>query len=134
MLKANVSGNSYVDNNVPDGDHVWKIVRKCEGGSNSHDTLLRGNCEEGNAIDEIPVTTNNISVYPNPARDNINITGENIHRVQIINLEGRIVGDIRLNNDTDKHTLNVGDYLDGLYMFKIYSGDKVITKKIIIKK
>ena len=79
-------------------------------------------------------TNNNFKLYPNPSNGVLNIdlpsnTGFNLY---IINLQGKIVLDKKIN---EVHSTVNLDFLDnGLYFVKIFNGQKVYTKKISIVK
>lgn len=133
LLASNVIGNSYVDNNIPTGNHTWEIVRKC-GGGDSPGSQVTGNCDD-NPIDDVTTTSNDdISIYPNPASDHVVISGSNLQRLQIINIEGQIVKDSRLNTIVDKETISLQDCANGIYLLRIYSDKEIVAKKFIIKK
>lgn len=84
-------------------------------------------------IDEIDenIIQNNISIYPNPAKDIVNILNNNnlnITKVEIIDLVGRVV----LN--TEKYqNINISELPDGQYFVKII-GETTIVKKLFISK
>ena len=69
------------------------------------------------------------SVYPNPTSKLINISStEQVDRVDLFNPLGQIV----LSKTNNVTKLNVENLKQGLYVLKLYSGDKSVTKKIII--
>lgn len=73
-----------------------------------------------------------ISVSPNPASEEITITAsEKLEYVKIFDLIGKEVRQVNMNSNrtqVDCHSL-----LPGVYMLKAKSGDKTITKKIVIQ-
>ena len=71
------------------------------------------------------------SVYPNPSSDVINIrTTERVDKVELYNTLGQSV--IR-SNSFDGNQIDINSLKSGLYLLKIYSGNKTVTKKVIIK-
>jgi len=69
------------------------------------------------------------SVYPNPTSSLINISStEQVDRVDLYNPLGQIV----LSKTNNLTKLNIENLKQGLYVLKLYSGDKSVTKKIII--
>ena len=69
-------------------------------------------------------------VFPNPTTSIINIktkTGLELDRINIYNIEGRLVyyQDANLNN------VNLQNISSGTYFIQAFSGDKIVTKKII---
>ena len=80
------------------------------------------------------------AVYPNPAKDQVNI---NLNMEQSENVEVSVfntVGQVVLNenfgsmNGVNTLTLNLGDLTTGIYFVKIVVGDKVYTKPLQITK
>jgi hypothetical protein len=70
-----------------------------------------------------------INIYPNPAKDKINIVGKNIKKVEIVNLNGQIVKSRTINSEN--YIIDVSDLSKGLYFIKINNGREV--KKIVVK-
>jgi len=76
-----------------------------------------------------------VSVYPNPATDNITfIIEEELIGSQIVltNLLGKIIFSDQLDNT--KSNYSVGNFSEGLYFYSLVKDGKIIgTKKLIIK-
>ncbi|MDT7832388.1 family 16 glycosylhydrolase [Flavobacteriaceae bacterium S356] len=76
------------------------------------------------------VFANKFSVYPNPTSDILNIrTDENIDRIALFNILGQTV----LRQRVPGKQLHLHSMKSGIYVLKIYSGNKTVTKKVIIK-
>ena len=74
----------------------------------------------------------NISVYPNPAKDIINISSsEQINEVEIINLAGQIVYSSKENSKN--LTINTAFLEKGNYLVNIHTDKGISTKKIVIE-
>ena len=72
----------------------------------------------------------NISVYPNPAVDVVNITaGESVDSVRIYDLTGRMVK--QANPNSSEFSLNVAGLSKGAYLVRLNAGDKQATAKLI---
>ena len=101
----------------------------------------------GNLNDEATVTINinnptgfnniesqNFKIYPNPARDFVNIEiqdNENKNTlVEIVNVNGQVIYSETINNNTK--TINLSDYSSGIYHVRINTSVKRIIKKLII--
>lgn len=70
---------------------------------------------------------NNISIYPNPVSDHINIEG-NYNRIIILDISGKICKNI----NTYSTSINVSDLKPGIYIMQFFLEDgKVISKKIV---
>jgi len=80
-----------------------------------------------------PQTLNGVSIYPNPAKDIINIASqENIKEVKIINNLGQIIYSNSINSSS--YIINLESFPKGLYILKIStSKKKTKTQKIIIQ-
>ncbi|OUS02139.1 hypothetical protein A9Q86_05675 [Flavobacteriales bacterium 33_180_T64] len=84
------------------------------------------------SIEEIELNIDNISLYPNPATDIVQI------RIpfDITNIEIEIydsLGKQILLNLSENNTINVRSLKSGLYLVSILTEDKKITKKLIVR-
>ncbi len=80
---------------------------------------------------EAPVSAS-IKLYPNPVKDvlHLNVTNLTISNIEIMDLNGRIVKAMSVNNASDVN-INVSDLSAGVYMINIYSENNKTTKKFI---
>ena len=75
-----------------------------------------------------PIISNNISVYPNPAKNILHIKGnKNIKQIRIIDKLGKVIKADMIS----KNTINIESLKQGAYLIEILCEDKVITKKFI---
>jgi hypothetical protein len=71
-----------------------------------------------------------ISLYPNPAVDVVNIAAaESIDQVLVFDLMGRLVKDATPGSNDFR--LDVSHLNKGVYMVQLKAGDKVATTKLI---
>lgn len=78
------------------------------------------------------LSQNQFSIYPNPASDFVNISGQsNISSVQIYDLAGKLLSHQSLNFKDAK--INISTFPKGIYIVKIVSERKSNTFKIIKK-
>jgi hypothetical protein len=80
--------------------------------------------------------TNHVKVYPNPAKDIVNIELEDefvMHhaRVELIDIHGNII--MKINPEFKISQLNIKHFASGFYLFKIQKNKEVIIKRIIIQ-
>ncbi len=70
-----------------------------------------------------------VTMYPNPVADVVNITSETaeISKVEIYSILGSKV------METTETAINVGNLPNGIYLTKIYAGNKSVTKKLIVE-
>ena len=71
-------------------------------------------------------------VYPNPAKDMLNITAENMRRITINNVLGQIVYDQNVNSDNE--IINMSQYEAGIYMVRIVTDNGIAVKRISVAK
>ena len=84
--------------------------------------------------DGSPLYDSDLKMFPNPVRDRLNFYlngGRNITRIQIFDLNGRLVKSTGQINDRGTQ-LSVAGLQDGLYVAKIFSADAVISRKVKI--
>jgi ligand-binding sensor domain-containing protein len=84
---------------------------------------------------------NNYIIYPNPFNENINIDlllNENAHAlISIFNSQGAKVYEAYqdyINNVTNRISVNTSNYSEGLYIVRIRTSDKIISKMITLVK
>jgi len=77
-----------------------------------------------------------IKIYPNPAKDYITISWDNLElnnaSISLLNNLGQIVFEKSINSNND--SISVNELADGMYYLKINSNNRIITKKVIISK
>ena len=69
-------------------------------------------------------------MYPNPSTDIINIrTDETLDKTELYDILGQLI----INKNSNTKQLNINSVKPGIYLLKIYSNNKVVTKKVIIR-
>lgn len=78
--------------------------------------------------------SNLITVYPNPAKNYVTINTNGIvqgeYDVMIYNIQGQLVLSQRNNTNA---TLNISELANGMYILKLYSGEHIGYKKLMIR-
>jgi uncharacterized repeat protein (TIGR01451 family) len=69
----------------------------------------------------------NIKIYPNPTTGIINIKAENIKRVEILDMNGKII------YSDKKNIIDLSKKVKGIYFIKITTQKEVVVKKIILE-
>ena len=82
-----------------------------------------------NSIDEPIVKSHPITVYPNPASGSIRIN-QPFERIKVMSLRGRLLCIIPGSDHADE--LIELDLPKGVYLINIVSGNKAVTKKLIV--
>lgn len=148
--------NFYIDNNVQEslgsatswsraafpisaGTHTLKFeyYRGSYGGSGGIAAIdyvkFPMNGEMGPIlVEELPA--NVLSIYPNPATDNVNIqlpaTGENFSLV-LFDLNGKQILKREITADSTNYSLNINKLTSGMYIVSLFNNNGTYTGKII---
>ena len=75
---------------------------------------------------------NSINIYPNPANETINITNAEKSNISIYNLLGEVV--LKAKSSSANATINVSKLSEGTYIIKVIGKERVVAKKLVIKK
>lgn len=83
-----------------------------------------------NLLDTNELDINQISIYPNPSSNYLNIESKtSIDHLEIFNSMGQLV--LKVNHNKNQ-IVNIGNLNNGVYFLKIYSGNKTGTKKFVV--
>ena len=78
------------------------------------------------------IENNNVVIFPNPAKDKVNIQSKlNMNRIMIVNSIGRVMYDRIVNNKMT--AVNTEGFNKGIYIIKIYCDNEVNNRLIIIE-
>jgi hypothetical protein len=74
-----------------------------------------------------------ITLYPNPAKNAVNILSEDgLQHIEVYNLLGQSIYAITLIG-SNKHTIDISDYVSGIYFVKIASEKGMATKRLLVE-
>ena len=79
---------------------------------------------------------NTVKLYPNPASNLVNIvndSGLELERVEIYDVNDRLVHSVKLGNAAAENTMNVSSLASGIYMVQIVGKDNALTIKRLLK-
>ena len=110
-------------------DYYWKVRAINSAGSSEFSSILKFTTAISSGIGDL--LKNKIFLYPNPAKDIINITGlenESV-TIAITSIDGRILNHI---HGTGINQINVGDLKKGIYFIRIADPKATATYKLII--
>ncbi len=90
------------------------------------------------SIDGIKDEVQNISIYPNPASDYINVvssfSGENM-QITVTNMIGKVIDLVTYNNfSAGEYKIDMSEFDAGIYYININADNKVISEKITLIK
>ncbi len=69
-------------------------------------------------------------LYPNPANNVLQIEGENINRISIFDIAGKIVFNQQYSN-TNNITLNIADFKSGIYSITLQQNENTTSQKFV---
>lgn len=72
-----------------------------------------------------------ITLYPNPSNDKFTVSAPEKSVISIISPQGNIISEQKTTSETTE--INLANHSSGLYLIKITSDNKSITKKVILK-
>ncbi len=76
--------------------------------------------------------TQNIEIYPNPAKDMLTVKAENLSSVAIYNSIGQKV--FEQNHDANEMTINTNDFESGIYLVRIVADGHEMIRKVSVMK
>lgn len=110
----------------PDRVHVMNV------GVNNYSAWYNDELR-GTNVDEIAAPTATLSVYPNPARETLNIVSEElIKEVRLINALGQVVYSQSI--DFDRAQIQVGGFDRGLYLIQVLTTKGVAVERVLINR
>ena len=75
----------------------------------------------------------NVGLYPNPAKDLVNIVAEDgLQRITVCNLLGQQIKDLHPGN-SNKCTINTSDFASGQYIIRVATPKGVATRLLIVE-
>lgn len=80
--------------------------------------------------EEYKLENQNLSIYPNPAKDKITIYSDStVEKVLVYNIFGKLV--YKSSKDSKNLTVDTSNFSKGIYLVKVFSGGFFKTKKIV---
>lgn len=87
--------------------------------------IAEWNC---NPVNVETISDKKIKLFPNPANNFCQLSGILPEKAQIFDIKGKLLKEYVLKN-----TFNFSEFPEGIYIFKIFSQNKIYIKKIIIQ-
>lgn len=131
----NVGTNSstHSDNGLNNGDIITCVLTSdvtCSAGNQKTSNSINFTVTTPNDIETIE-TSSYVFIFPNPTKDFISInTDLKINYIEILDIKGKLISDYLVNGNK----INLENLNDGVYFIKFSVKDKLITKKVIVKK
>lgn len=125
------SGNSvkqikyaYTDSDVPGTAAYYRLKQTDYDGTTSLSKIIYVILQE-RSEDET------VSIYPNPASDQVTIKADGLTEVRIVNQQGAV---LYSRSVTDaEHTVDVSTIANGMYLVEVVARGKKTVKKLVIK-
>ena len=95
----------------------------CEAPSQTETGYGYVSIEESNAL---------VSVFPNPAENQLNIIAEGIQSINFYNAIGQLVKTVKAEGQ-NQHTISVEAYPSGIYTLQIVTDEGVFNKNVVVK-
>lgn len=83
-----------------------------------------------------PGLDNLIYVFPNPAKNVINISTvdmKGLVKISIFDLQGKLIYSNSINNNDEQITIPLQNIISGNYLIKLENGNKIVSKRFIVK-
>lgn len=121
-----VVGEAYTDLDLPIGSFEYYVTAVYTGGESDPSNIVTVIITDFEELEQYDV-----EVYPNPARDFLNVKAENITNIRIVNMVGQIVVNQEMN--VNHAQINVNDLQTGVYFIKINTRKGSVTRKIMVE-
>ncbi|CAN5916955.1 hypothetical protein BH11BAC7_BH11BAC7_32570 [soil metagenome] len=149
FLSSSTNWMNIAGSFIATGGESYIVIGNFSNDANS-DTLVANSSSTSKVayyrVDDISVTASavgveengvasQVSIYPSPASDFINVKSPGAESVSLFDAMGREVKNIQVENQQPgEFVLNVSECQEGVYFLGVYSGNGMITKKIVITK
>ncbi len=68
-----------------------------------------------------------VAIYPNPATDKVNVVADNLSKVEVLDVTGRIVA------TTNQSVVDMSSLQNGVYMFRVITANGTTMQKVVKK-
>jgi len=116
-------------------ENIWRLYFNSFEGSSTGNVSFNTELISTAAVDE-ENQNNNITIYPNPASDYVNLICESSKKDNIIyisDLNGKIVLKEKTKNGFSAINVNVSNFKKGIYIVSLASDNFIKKEKLIIK-
>jgi hypothetical protein len=146
VIKTNSSGDTIWTQTFGGNGNDWgKSIQQTDDGGyiiagstssygdNSDDIYLIKLNGQGTLDIHNNSTSGESRIFPNPAKSTLNIKINNNTKIEIINLNGRIIYNKKVNHKNDLFSIDISGYPKGLYLVRFISEKNSTIEKVIIK-
>ena len=116
-IGSGANGYQYTDNNPTNGINYYRLKSVDKDGAATYSKVVSV---------QFTVNSNQLSVFPNPAKSSVTISGKHIVSVQVVDNMGKIIKIVSLKDATNP-TLSVGGLPVGVYHLRILTTDGKVS-------
>ncbi|HKC37791.1 MAG TPA: T9SS type A sorting domain-containing protein [Chitinophagaceae bacterium] len=84
-------------------------------------------------IDNISGEKLQLEVYPNPATSELRIKNAELRKVEVIDIFGKNLFQSEINNHKSELVINISELPAGIYIVKMFDGERSYCKKLIVE-
>jgi hypothetical protein len=104
-----------------------EVIALYEGGKSSVGIVKKF---DGNGVNVMEnETASNLNIYPNPVKDVVRVSGEDINSISVYNSLGVLVEKIEVSSNNAE--INMNDYNTGIYFIQVESNENVVSRKVV---
>lgn len=133
IIAEKITTTEYTDMHVPEGNYTYSVVANYDkyNCKTSNPESIVVTVKPGVGIDSVDL--DRIALYPNPARSNVYIDGENLISIHVFNTLGSLIEVIEIDPSLSTQSINVSQLEAGSYLFKLTTmkGESTIRKMVI---
>lgn len=119
---------TYTDENLEEGIYLYDVITKCSNNLESDPATVEVNMD----FTSISEQNSQVTIFPNPAKDIVKISGENIEYIKIYNILGSVVKNISINDNNA--TISINDLQQGIYIFETKVNGEIQREKVVIQR
>lgn len=131
---ALVTETNYTDIEIPNGTYTYYITTVFTAGESIPSNEINVTIDSPVGIDDLP--TKEISIYPNPVRNNLSVAIGELRnqdiQIKIIDQNGRLVYSESKNISDNKLDIKVNNLNNGMYTLHLIGEDLIYQAKFII--
>lgn len=124
-----VSHNSFIDKDLPDGTYCYTVMAVRDG-ANTPDS--KEVCADVNTISLDDIMKDEMSIFPNPAKDVVNIKGKRLKSFSIYDITGQEL--LTDNVMSDEISVDVNELDAGIYILYVETENGAVIRKINVIK
>lgn len=104
-----------------------EVIALYEGGKSSVSVVKKF---DGNGVNVMEnEAASNLNIYPNPVKDVVRVSGEDINSISVYNSLGVLVEKIEVRSNNAE--INMNDYNTGIYFIQVESNENVVSRKVV---